>query len=139
MQNQKTSTINEDVEIEDELKGFGLAIVRVRLQSTVRFIRRCQGACKTYYISLRNTERRKLSGKKKNTTREADAKAEDGKEQPGDYMSSEESEEDEAGEFSHFSVRRLPWQKEAFQTLKDRLEEIHNESLTPSISDIRKK
>lgn len=49
----------------------------------------------------------------------------------GDYMSSEESEEDEAGEFSHFSVRRLPWQKEAFQTLKDRLEEIHKESLTP--------
>ncbi len=52
-----------------------------------------------------------------------------------DYMSSEESEEDEAGEFSHFSVRLLPWQKEPFQTLKDRLEEIHKESLTPSISD----
>uniref|UniRef100_K1P8C3 Uncharacterized protein n=1 Tax=Magallana gigas TaxID=29159 RepID=K1P8C3_MAGGI len=49
----------------------------------------------------------------------------------GDYMSSEESEEAEAGEFSYFSVRRLPWQKEAFQTLKDRLEEIHKESLTP--------
>lgn len=48
-----------------------------------------------------------------------------------DYMSSEESEEDEAGEFSHFNVRRLPWQKESFKTLKDDLEKIHQESLTP--------
>lgn len=48
-----------------------------------------------------------------------------------DYMSSEESEEDDAGEFSHFNVRRLPWQKEVFQSLKDRLEEIHKENLIP--------
>lgn len=48
-----------------------------------------------------------------------------------DHMSSEESEEDETGEFSHFNVRRLPWQKESFKTLKDDLEKIHQESLTP--------
>lgn len=48
-----------------------------------------------------------------------------------DYMSSEENEEDDAGEFSHFNVRRLPWQKEVFQSLKDRLEEIHKENLIP--------
>lgn len=48
-----------------------------------------------------------------------------------DCMSSEESEEDEAGEFSHFNVRRLPCQKESFKTLKDDLEKIQQESLTP--------
>lgn len=48
-----------------------------------------------------------------------------------DYMSSEENEEDDAGEFSHFNMRRLPWQKEVFQSLKDRLEEIHKENLIP--------
>lgn len=47
-----------------------------------------------------------------------------------DHMSSEESEDDETGEFSHFNVRRLPWQKESFKTLKDDLEKIHQESLT---------
>lgn len=121
-------------------------------------LREIEGACKTYYISLRDTERRKLSGKEKEHTQRSrrqsrrreraarlkktlksvgeDKLGEFDKERvikvfTGDYMSSEESEEDEAGEFSHFSVRRLPWQKEAFQTLKDRLEEIHKESLTP--------
>lgn len=39
-----------------------------------------------------------------------------------DYMSSEKSE---AGDLSHFNVRRLPWQKECFKTMKDNLEEIH--------------
>uniref|UniRef100_K1QFW0 Uncharacterized protein n=1 Tax=Magallana gigas TaxID=29159 RepID=K1QFW0_MAGGI len=116
-------------------------------------------ACKTYYIYLRDTERRKLSGREKEHTHRnrrqsrrreraarlkktlksvGDDKLGDFDKKKvmkvftGDYMSSEDSEEDEAGEFSHFCVRRMPWQKEAFQNLKDRLEEIHKESLTPA-------
>uniref|UniRef100_A0A8W8MDM5 Uncharacterized protein n=2 Tax=Magallana TaxID=2171616 RepID=A0A8W8MDM5_MAGGI len=98
-------------------------------------LREIEGACKTYYISLRDTERRKLSGKEKEHTQRSrrqsrrreraarlkktlksvgdDKLGDFDKEKvmkvfKGDYMSSEESEEDDAREFSHFSVRRLP-------------------------------
>ncbi|XP_061190542.1 uncharacterized protein LOC133198468 [Saccostrea echinata] len=48
-----------------------------------------------------------------------------------EYLSSEESEVDEDGEFRHFSVRRLPWQKDSFRALKDKLEATRVKKLTP--------
>lgn len=48
-----------------------------------------------------------------------------------DYLSSEESDVDEQGDFQQFIVRRLPWQNERFQALKDKLEEVHKARLSP--------
>uniref|UniRef100_A0A8W8MGC9 Uncharacterized protein n=1 Tax=Magallana gigas TaxID=29159 RepID=A0A8W8MGC9_MAGGI len=42
-----------------------------------------------------------------------------------EYLSSEESDFDDNGDFRHFIVRRLAWQKQTFKTLKDKLETKH--------------
>lgn len=48
-----------------------------------------------------------------------------------EYLSSEESDYDDNGDFRHFIVRRLAWQKGSFKTLKDKLEAQHKENLSP--------
>ncbi|XP_062605106.1 uncharacterized protein LOC134266916 [Saccostrea cucullata] len=120
--------------------------------------KKAHGACKTYFISLRDSERRKQNGRDKDhatRSRRQSRRRERARklkrtltnisrDKLGDfdrsklmevmtpeYLSSEESEEDEGGNFLHFKVRRLPWQRETFQRLKDKLEEAHKESLTP--------
>ena len=47
-----------------------------------------------------------------------------------EYLSSEESDLDEDGN-SFFKVRRLRWQRDTFRELKDHLEDVHREQLTP--------
>ena len=47
-----------------------------------------------------------------------------------EYLSSEESDQDEEGRF--FRVRRLSWQGEKFRRLKDSLEERHQDQLSPA-------
>lgn len=121
-------------------------------------LREIQGAAKTYYISLRDQARRKENGKdrdhstrsrRQSRRRERAARlkitikglkddALQGlkrekvmKVLTPDYLSSEESDINEEGEFQHFNVRRLPWQNERFRELKDKLEEVHKARLSP--------
>lgn len=48
-----------------------------------------------------------------------------------EYWSSEKSDYDDNGDFRHFIVQRLVWQKQTFKTLKDKLEAKHKENLSP--------
>lgn len=128
------------------------------LQKCPFTLREIQGASKTYYISLRDQARRKESGKdKEHATRsrrqsrrreraarlqqilrsvkeealEGVAREKIAKVMTPEYLSSEESDYDDNGEFRHFIVRRLAWQKQTFKTLKDKLEAKHKENLSP--------
>ena len=47
-----------------------------------------------------------------------------------EYLSEEESDLDEIGN-SFFKVRRFRWQRDTFRELKDHLEEVHRDQLTP--------
>ncbi|XP_062613914.1 uncharacterized protein LOC134275667 [Saccostrea cucullata] len=116
------------------------------------------GASKIYYISLRDSARRKESGKDKDhadrsrrqsrrreragrlkqslkTAKDDKLEGLDKKKLASvlspEYMSSEESDVDSEGVFVSFKVRRLPWQTEAFKKVKDNLEEAHKSKLSP--------
>nr|XP_022287035.1 uncharacterized protein LOC111099855 [Crassostrea virginica] len=120
-------------------------------------LRQIEGACKTYFISLRDSERRKEKGKDKEhavnsrllsrrreraarlkkTIRGVKEEALHGisrdkllKVMESEYLSSEESDLDEDGN-SFFKVRRLRWQRDTFRELKDHLEYVHRDQLTP--------
>lgn len=48
-----------------------------------------------------------------------------------EYLFSEESDYNDNGDFRHFIVRRLAWQKGTFKTLKEKSEAKHKDNLTP--------